>query len=69
MCKALGWWVLVDAWTNASGLMAITWCAAYGHVVCAVLLMGEDLGMGRASQNVGTYCVDCCVMGRNPMTC
>jgi len=65
MCKALGWWILVDAWTNASGLMAITWCAAYGHV-CAVLLMGEDLGMSQASQNVGNMLCGLLCDGQKP---
>ena len=45
--------MLADAWTDACGLMAVTWCVAYGHVVWVVLLMGEDFGMGQASQNVG----------------
>ena len=66
MCKALGWWVFVDAWTNASGLMAITWCATYGHVVWAVLLMGEDLGMGQASQNVGNMLCGLLCDGQKP---
>ena len=35
---SVGW---LNAWTSASGLMAVTWCAAYGHAVWAVVLMGD----------------------------
>ena len=45
--------MLVDAWIDASWLMTVIWCATYGHAVWVVLLMGEDLGMGQASQNMG----------------
>ena len=39
----------------ANGLMTVTCCAASGHIVWAMLLMGEGLGMDQASQNVGKY--------------
>ena len=45
--------MLADALTDASWLMTVIWCVAYGHAVWVVLLMGEDLGMGQASQNMG----------------
>ena len=32
---------LLNAWTSASGLMVVTLCAAYGHAVWAVVLMGD----------------------------
>ena len=47
----------LNAWTDASGLMSVTWCAACGYAVQTVLLMGEGLGMGQASQNVGKHVV------------
>ena len=34
----MGW---LNAWTNASGLMAVTLCVACGHAVWAVVLMGD----------------------------
>ena len=49
--------MLANAWTNATGLMVVTWRVACGHVVWVVLLMGEGLGMGQASQNVGKHVV------------
>ena len=52
---ASGCWL--NAWTDVSGLMLVTWCAVCGHAVWAVLLMGEGLGMGQASQNVGKHVV------------
>ena len=66
MCKALGWWVQADAWTNVNGLMAVTWCAAYGHVMWVALLMGEDFGMGQASQNVGNMLCGLLCDGQKP---
>ena len=35
---SVGW---LNAWTNASGLMAITLYATYGHAMWAVVLMGD----------------------------
>ena len=58
--------MLVDAWTEASRLMAVTWCAAYEHVVWAVLLMGEDSGMGQVSQNVGNMLCGLLCDGQKP---
>ena len=34
----MGW---LNAWTIANGLMAIALCVAFGHVVWAVVLMGD----------------------------
>ena len=34
---ASGCWL--NAWTHVSGLMAITWCTAYGHAMLVVLSM------------------------------
>ena len=33
---SLGW---TNAWTSASGLMAVTLCAVYGHAMWVVVLM------------------------------
>ena len=35
---SVGW---LNAWTSASGLMAITLCVAFGHSMWAVVLMGD----------------------------
>ena len=51
--------MLVDAWTEDSRLMAVTWCAAYGHVVWAVLL-------GQASQNMGNMLCGLLCDGQKP---
>ena len=54
VCKACtsGCWPC--AWTDASGLMAVTLCvcAAFRHVVWLCWLMGDGLSMGQAAQNV-----------------
>ena len=46
--------------------MVVTLCAVCGHVVWAVLLMGEDSGMGQASQNVGNMLCGLLCDGQKP---
>ena len=52
----------------ASGLMAVTWCAAYGHMGCDA--NEEGLGRGQASQNVWKHIVWAVgALGEGPMIC
>ena len=52
---ASGGWL--NAWENASGLMTVTLCVAYGHVVWAVVLMGCIEHRPSLSKNVWEHVV------------
>ena len=51
---ASGCWL--NAWIDTSGLMVVTWCVLHVGMLCGLCcLMGEGLGTGQASQNVGKH--------------
>ena len=49
ICCARHWagWCRLNVWTCMSGLMAVTWCAADGHVMWAVMLMRRAWAEGQ----------------------
>ena len=63
---SVGW---LNAWTSASGLMAITLYVACGHVVWTVMLMRGLEHRPRFPKRVRTCCVGRWRMGKGPMVC
>ena len=62
ICYARHWagWCWYNAWTCMSGLRAVTWCAAYRHVMWAVMLMRRAWAGGQGFQNMmELLCVGC----------
>ena len=59
----------MNAWTSASGLMAVILCVACGHAVWAIVLLGGLEHGPSLPKHVKTCCEGYWRMDRGPMVC